>query len=153
VLIGFIVTAEADFLPNSQAVHQLVVSRSLRGLPFGFTKYHLQYELARSSSIFSKQHSLIPNALSPLSPSAPSTPSSKRLVSLTSQSTRALNNLEAVIKFYEQVITNSRARSAKDVVKSIGKEIEKGGVHVPPGGWGDLNLALVYASSCGLPPH
>jgi len=98
----------ADFLPNSGNVHQLI------------------YQLTLSTSTISAQRSLL-DSLSAQSPSS-SAQSRGRRGELRRRTALCLTSLERITQYYSDKIAEERTRSVSVVMKCISREVGKDGV-------------------------
>lgn len=83
----------------------------------------LQYELVRSSAVLKKQASLLQSL------ALPRTTSHRRPSWVSEHPADTLAHILTVTDFYEAKIRLAGARSAKDAMRVVAKEIEAEGLH------------------------
>lgn len=91
------------FLPTPQALHDFV------------------YELVRAASDLQSQAALLKRLAGP--------ESKVRRHSLVQQPTELLMKIVTITQFYEQKVTQSQARTAKDALRAVSREIEANGLY------------------------
>lgn len=91
------------FLPTPQAIHDFV------------------YELVRAASDLQSQAALLKRLAGP--------ESKARRHSLVQQPTDLLIKIVTITQFYEQKVTQSQARTAKDALRAVSREIEANGLY------------------------
>ncbi|KAF5368476.1 hypothetical protein D9758_002263 [Tetrapyrgos nigripes] len=134
VLLELCLAESSNFLPTPHALHEFV------------------YELVRSTSTLDKQATLLQTL------SIPHSPRKSSRTTVTENAAALLSSILSTVHFYEQKITDARARSANQAMKVLAREIDRDGLHgskeghelVPPQRSDDVLGFSRYACQDGL---
>ncbi|KAK0481699.1 hypothetical protein IW261DRAFT_1562992 [Armillaria novae-zelandiae] len=123
--------AKLDNLVTTGGVEQLIretifllslcLSKCETFLPTPQTLHDFVYELVRAASDLQSQAALLKRLASP--------ESKARRHSLVQQPTDLLMKIVTITQFYEQKVTQSQARTAKDALRAVSREIEANGLY------------------------